>query len=572
MQRSEARYKHELVNRNGTPIGDVCTFKVDIEAKIGNKLFLDSLIDEKDVPPIDEHNALYFGAHKRTAEGSPLLQLLATLRHNHQAAVFYLDSKGTKGFFIPVNADQRAIINKIYPDAFRCFILTDQAAAAIHYNKTVRIKGERYLSQIFHLRNLNNWIKAVLIGESNTIISNGWSSWAFQKSQVLEGLYLPNDTNYPLRRRDLASSAISNKPEDRLIAHAVSVRSKKAIDVLDFGCGKGGDIGKWLKCDRGIARYVGVDIAKKSLEDFADRVRDDPKVDKIDRLICADMGQDDLDESSLNTYVIREAKWGLLSGCLNKDTAGDTFDVASCQFAMHYMFQTPERASHFFSNLSRHLRVGGSFVATTMDSRVVADAAHRKAFGPLKSVTDGSLPPLDRDGAANTEPVLNADRSIAVTTEAGTKVMSLEFDAENWNRLLNYGARNDRDTSGVNDSGSGSGSSSSSSSSRDPEEEHRKSFGIRYDFQLDDGTSGADGEGSSAVKAPEWLVPLGKPLEDLARKHDLELIYCQNFQGFVQSHLRKENTYSSQYRDLLYDMDVMDIGQSMSFYEWEIAR
>lgn len=508
-----------LANRDGSEIGLVCTFKADVEVKVGSKLTLDSLIPIADVPTIDESKSLFIAADKRTKPDGAVLQLVAMLRATQQAAVFYIDSKGTKGYFIPINADQRLIIHKIYPDAFRCCLPSDQAMAALHYNKTVRIKSQRHLSQIFHLRNLNNWIKSVLIGEANTIISRGWTAWAFQKAQILEGLYSTKDANYPICIKDLAVTMPTNR-EDVMIAHLVSVRSKKVIDVLDFGCGKGGDIGKWLKCDQGIGRYVGVDIAKVSLEDFAERVATNAKKDKIDRFICADMGEDDLDASELLTYVLSESRWQKIVGGINRNCSCDKFDVVSCQFAMHYMFQTPERADHFFSNLSRHLEIGGSFIATTMDCRVVADAVQRKQFGPIRA-NDGSMVVLDCNGAENLFPQENRNKRIEVTTESGKVVMSLDFDRENWDRLLQYDVRDDS---------------------------NRNAFGIRYDFMLDDGTAGVEGAETAAVKAPEWLVPLGKPLEDLARKHDLELIFCQNFQGFVQSHLRKGNVHSSQYK------------------------
>jgi SAM-dependent methyltransferase len=50
-------------------------------------------------------------------------------------------------------------------------------------------------------------------------------------------------------------------------------------------------------------------------------------------------------------------------------TSEDLFDVASCQFALHYMFQTIERADHFFSEVARHLKDKGLFIVTTMDCR-----------------------------------------------------------------------------------------------------------------------------------------------------------------------------------------------------------
>lgn len=51
--------------------------------------------------------------------------------------------------------------------------------------------------------------------------------------------------------------------------------------------------------------------------------------------------------------------------------SGDVFDVASMQFALHYMGQTEGRMRRFLHEVSRHLRVGGVFIATTMDSRVL---------------------------------------------------------------------------------------------------------------------------------------------------------------------------------------------------------
>jgi 2-polyprenyl-3-methyl-5-hydroxy-6-metoxy-1,4-benzoquinol methylase len=56
----------------------------------------------------------------------------------------------------------------------------------------------RHSSQIFHLRNLNNWIKSAVI--------------------------------------DYACAYVGRST---------------GVNVLDLGCGKGGDIGKWLKCGSG---------------------------------------------------------------------------------------------------------------------------------------------------------------------------------------------------------------------------------------------------------------------------------------------------------------------------------
>ncbi|UYV67287.1 RNMT [Cordylochernes scorpioides] len=95
---------------------------------------------------------------------------------------------------------------------------------AHHYNK-LENKGlaERKQSRIFHLRNFNNWIKSVLIGEFLQRI----------KSEVGEDA---------------------------------------RINVLDIGAGKGGDLLKWQKGN--IHHLVCSDIAATSMEQCESRYRD----------------------------------------------------------------------------------------------------------------------------------------------------------------------------------------------------------------------------------------------------------------------------------------------------------
>ena len=94
----------------------------------------------------------------------------------------------------------------------------DQAEAESHYDSLKRNKNDRFRSRIFHMRNLNNWIKVVLIEQGVQQITPP----------------LPPET----------------------------------LRVLDLGCGKGGDFNKWVMGEGGVAEYSGVDIAKVSLQDL----------------------------------------------------------------------------------------------------------------------------------------------------------------------------------------------------------------------------------------------------------------------------------------------------------------
>lgn len=87
----------------------------------------------------------------------------------------------------------------------------DASLIADHYNaiKAVR-REERQQSRILHLRNLNNWIKHILIAEFGS-------------------------------------------------------RERGIKDVLDLACGKGGDLQKWRKAQ--VRSWIGVDIAGSSVEE-----------------------------------------------------------------------------------------------------------------------------------------------------------------------------------------------------------------------------------------------------------------------------------------------------------------
>src|SRR3546814_347351 len=76
------------------------------------------------------------------------------------------------------------------------------------------------------MRNLNNWVKSVLIQH--------WSVSAESMRRMQQ--------------------------------------NREGMAVLDLACGKGGDIRKWAKVSPGLTRYVGADIAKGSLEDFVQRI------------------------------------------------------------------------------------------------------------------------------------------------------------------------------------------------------------------------------------------------------------------------------------------------------------
>lgn len=109
------------------------------------------------------------------------------------------------------------MLNPLEPEG-KMMHLSDASKIASHYNAIQPVDPtKRHQSQILHLRNLNNWVKQVLILE------------------------------FGGRR------------------HGVR-------DVLDLACGKGGDLFKWRKAS--IRTWTGVDIADVSIQEAQRRYQD----------------------------------------------------------------------------------------------------------------------------------------------------------------------------------------------------------------------------------------------------------------------------------------------------------
>ena len=246
------------------------------------------------------------------------------------------------------------------------------------------------------------------------------------------------------------------------------------------------------------------------------------------------------------------------------------------------MFQSERKAHHFFEQVSNHLKPGGIFIATTIDCRVLVEYLLQTVHGKLDLDADynaglASDPAAVALGAAGQDvsaeapaggigggggdsntlrsrqgqedafaavrealrkrrkvtfgsEIDNGQRILQFKNDVGQTVLRIIFERGMWNRLIpGYSEQHQQD--GLAEV-HGNGNRDRNPVSNDP-------YGIQYTFTLLDSSSSSDdgdGEGDSAaaVNAPEWVVPLGPPLQRLAAAHGMRLAETQNFQGMVQ--------------------------------------
>jgi mRNA (guanine-N7-)-methyltransferase len=329
------------------------------------------------------------------------------------------------------------------------------------------------------------------------------------------------------------------------------------LRVLDLACGKGGDLGKWIRHDRGIQTYVGIDVARGSLKDAAIRARSmrDSFKNGACTFICADLGADRLRPVQSVTSAVTTLLEGeddekvttlestpqLLCWSLAKESReekgephfssedyggislDESFDVVSIQFAIHYMMSTRQRAMRFFRTVSDLLDVGGNLIITTIDARVVLEYIMASGYNFHKMAED-------------------TDETFVINIANGT--CRLKFHKEIIQRIF----------------------TSCDLNTFNPLDDHN--FGLEYVFTLVEGDDHAAGVGE-AVDLPEWLSPL-PVLEALATEVGMKLDYAVNFHEFYSS--RKNPINHAKAHSALYSMKVLNRNGTISDEEWEISR
>ena len=132
--------------------------------------------------------------------------------------------------------------------------------------------------------------------------------------------------------------------------------------VLDLGCGKGGDILKWKKAN--VSHVTFADISEKSLQ------------------ICQErFSRSNFTASFIHLDASRDI---LLEKYTNDNNDIIQHDLVSCQFALHYTFESFEQANRCLKNVSDSLKPGGFFIGTTTNGCEIVKrlrAAKTNSFG-----------------------------------------------------------------------------------------------------------------------------------------------------------------------------------------------
>ena len=175
---------------------------------------------------------------------------------------------------------------------------------------------------------------------------------------------------------------------------------KKGDILIDFACGKAGDFPKWISA--GLSFVFGIDISQDNIENRLNgacarylNYRKDFTTMPYALFVngnCSlnirsgnNMFNDKANEITKSVFGQGAADKGLGPAVKRQHSRGiNGFDVCSCQFAMHYMFEKKTTFYNFLRNISECTKINGYFISTAYDGKTVFNMLRRLKEGESK--------------------------------------------------------------------------------------------------------------------------------------------------------------------------------------------
>ena len=237
----------------------------------------------------------------------------------------------------------------------------------------VKVKGRDWRkneSKIKGLRSFNNWIKSSLIHKFSP-----------EEKEEEEELGWGEEAKQPTEQKPLL--------------------------VLDIGCGKGGDLGKWQQAPQQVGLYVGLDPAETSIQQARDRY-EETRRRRRHQFDARFFPQDCFGAYIGDVGIVREV--GIDPNAGNGQPSrfgGGGFDIVSCMFAMHYSFESEEKVRMMLRNVAGSLKKGGRFIGVVPNSDVCAEHVQKwfqdKEDKRLETVIEHGALDKKEDGEAEEE-------------------------------------------------------------------------------------------------------------------------------------------------------------------------
>jgi hypothetical protein len=187
----------------------------------------------------------------------------------------------------------------------------------------------------------------------------------------------------------------------------ISKTSNSGNSLIDFACGKGGDLPKWINSNFGFV--FGIDLSKDNIENrldgacarylnYASKFQKLPSALFINGNSSVNIRSGDAFYNEKNK-MIAKAIFG--EGTKNEISLGrgvyknygiakNGFNISSIQFALHYMFEDLSTLNSFLKNVSQNTALEGYFIGCCYDGKKIFNMLDTKSEGEKISLFKNS--------------------------------------------------------------------------------------------------------------------------------------------------------------------------------------
>jgi SAM-dependent methyltransferase len=187
-----------------------------------------------------------------------------------------------------------------------------------------------------------------------------------------------NTTYYQKRTTDAEGMRAFNNWVKK---NMISTYCSPGINVLDIGCGRGGDLRKFIHAQ--IGTYVGIDIDYNGLFRIKDSAfnrykyfkNELPHVPPMTFIHADAKGIFNVQSQSTILAPMPEANKKMIDIYL---TGKKKYDVINCQFSLHYYLSDELSWSHFCKNINSCIADNGYFLVTCFDGAILKQRLESK--------------------------------------------------------------------------------------------------------------------------------------------------------------------------------------------------
>jgi len=269
----------------------------------------------------------------------------------------------------------------------------------VRYDKTSKLlRGEREYGNSYKVCN-ENW---------KSIHPSG----RITEDMLMTGLGIPEisvteDIYYNTPAGKMKTEALKNFHNLYVKKMLIGGVSKQGDTLIDFACGKAGDLSKWIASK--LSFVFGIDYSSDNLENRLDgacaRYLNSRKINKNVPYALFVNGNSSLnikDGSAMRNDKAKHVTSAVFgNGPKDADKIGKGvarqygkgeggFNVSSCQFAIHYFFESPDTLKGFLKNVAECTKLNGYFIGTCYDGKLI--------FNELKKLKKGEGVQINEDG------------------------------------------------------------------------------------------------------------------------------------------------------------------------------